>query len=480
MTLFLQYIQSQDKLMIGGYHPQLAFALITDHAKTGVAGNSTAEMFLNCVEGNNLDVAQATEYVNVVMDEILDYVESTRIDSPDITAFEIAGSKARIDTQTHTIRLRKPAGQSWTSETPVIETNGDTYVELKSGSLSSGSDRLVYRVTPYCPVTGILYNGQKDAKGGVYTGSGARLDSYHRNGQSVQRYYLLRCLRCQCRQIPLRHDHQRCRRDGENTITLNLPVKTDLTKLKPVITHMGKTVSILNGSTWEVISPDKTYDFSQPRQLRVTNEQYQLETDYTVTVTANPSSECDILSYSIGHATGVIDQENRTITIEVPYGTALNAQTPVVEVSEFAKVTGPSTLTFGQPLTYRVTAEDDNTTKDYRVTITETPAATGKSILSFSYGSISATISGTNITPERAVWYGCDGAEAQHRGFSVCDGLAAVGYRAEFYKSVQYTVTAQNKSQQVYTVTVKVADKPTDPPEKDKLYRIRNNILCVL
>ena len=33
------------------------------------------------------------------MDEILDYVENTRIDSPDITAFEIAGSKARIDTE---------------------------------------------------------------------------------------------------------------------------------------------------------------------------------------------------------------------------------------------------------------------------------------------------------------------------------------------------------------------------------------------
>ena len=106
------------------------------------------------------------------MDEILDYVENTRIDSPDITAFEIAGSKARIDTQTHTIRLRKPAGQSWTSETPVIETNGDTYAELKSGALSSGSDRLVYRVTPYCPVTGILYNGQRDTKGGVYTDLG--------------------------------------------------------------------------------------------------------------------------------------------------------------------------------------------------------------------------------------------------------------------------------------------------------------------
>lgn len=81
---------------------------------------------------------------------------------------------------------------------------------------------------------------------------------------------------------------------------------------------MGKTVSILNGSTWEVISPDETYDFSQPRQLRVTNEQYQLETDYTVTVTANRSSECDILSYSIGHAIGVIDRRTARLPLRFP------------------------------------------------------------------------------------------------------------------------------------------------------------------
>lgn len=473
-----RYIQNQTSIQVGGYHPQLAYALVRDTSKVGGTGDSSETIFLDCVESANYDVAQAMEYVNVVMDEILDYVENTRIDAPDITAFEIAGSKARIDTQTHTIRLRKPAGQSWTSETPVIETNGDTYAELKSGSLSSGSDRLVYRVTPYCPVTGILYNGQKDAKGGVYTDLGQDWTVIVETGNPYNDITSFGVYDANAGKYRYGTITNGADATEKNTIALNLPVKTDLTKLKPVITHMGKTVSILNGSTWEVISPDKTYDFSQPRQLRVTNEQYQLETDYTVTVTANPSSECDILSYSIGHATGVIDQENRTITIEVPYGTALNAQTPVVEVSEFAKVTGPSTLTFGQPLTYRVTAEDDNTTKDYRVTITETPAATGKSILSFSYGSISATISGTNITLN--VPFGTD-VTALKPSIEVSP-FATVSPQSDtaqdFTNPVQYTVTAQNKSQQVYTVTVKVADKPTDPPEKDKLYRIRNNILA--
>ena len=473
-----RYIQNQTSIQVGGYHPQLAYALVRDTSKVGGTGDSSETIFLDCVESANYDVAQATEYVNVVMDEILEYVENTRIDTPDITAFEIAGSKARIDTQTHTICLRKPAGQSWASETPVLETNGDTYAELKSGSLSSGSDRLVYRVTPYCPVTGILYNGQKDAKGGVYTDLGQDWKVIIETGNPCNDITSFGVYDANAGKYRYGTITNGADATEKNTITLNLPVKTDLTKLKPVITHMGKTVSILNGSTWEVISPDKTYDFSQPRQLRVTNEQYQLETDYTVTVTANPSSECDILSYSIGHATGVIDQENRTITIEVPYGTALNAQTPVVEVSEFAKVTGPSTLTFGQPLTYRVTAEDDNTTKDYRVTITETPAATGKSILSFSYGSISATISGTSITLN--VPFGTD-VTALKPSIEVSP-FATVSPQSDtaqdFTNPVQYTVTAQNKSQQVYTVTVKVADKPTDPPEKDKLYRIRNNILA--
>ena len=473
-----QYIQSQDKLMVGGYHPQLAFSLIKDNSKTGSSAISTAELFLNCVEGSNLDVTQATEYVNVVMDEILDYVESTRIDSPDITAFEIAGSKARIDAQTHTIRLRKPAGQSWTSETPIIETNGDTYAELKSGSLSSGSDRLVYRVTPYCPVTGILYNGQKDAKGGVYTDLGQDWTVIIETGNPYNDITSFGVYDANAGKYRYGTITNGADATEKNTITLNLPVNTDLTKLKPVITHMGKTVSILNGSTWEVISPDKTYDFSQPRQLRVTNEQYQLVTDYTVTVTAAPSSECEIVGYSIGHATGVIDQENGTITIEVPYGTALSTQNAVVETSEFATWTGPSALVFGQPLTYRVTAEDGKATKTYTVTIRETPAATGKSILSFSYGSISATISGTKIT--LTVPFGTD-VTALKPSITVSP-FATVSPQSDtaqdFTNPVQYTVTAQNKSQQVYTVTVKVAAKPTDPPEKDKLYRIRNNILA--
>ena len=473
-----QYIQSQNKLMVGGYHPQLAFSLIKDNSKTGSSAISTAELFLNCVEGNNLDVAQATEYVNVVMDEILDYVENTRIDSPDITAFEIAGSKARIDTQTHTIRLRKPAGQSWTSETPVIETNGDTYAELKSGSLSSGSDRLVYRVTPYCPVTGILYNGQKDAKGGVYTDLGQDWTVIIETGEPYNDITSFGVYDAGAGKYRYGTITNGADATEKNTITLNLPVGTDLTKLKPVITHMGKSVSILNGSTWEVISPDKTYDFSQPRQLRVTNEQYQLVTDYTVTVTAAPSSECEIVGYSIGHATGVIDQENGTITIEVPYGTALSTQNAVVETSEFATWTGPSALVFGQPLTYRVTAEDGKATKTYTVTIRETPAATGKSILSFSYGSISATISGTKIT--LTVPFGTD-VTALKPSITVSP-FATVSPQSDtaqdFTNPVQYTVTAQNKSQQVYTVTVRVAAKPTDPPEKDKLYCIRNNILA--
>lgn len=476
-----RYIQSQTSIQVGGYHPQLAYELVRDTSKVGGNGASSENIFLSCVESKNYDVTQATEYVNVVMDEILDYVENTRIDSPDITAFEIAGSKARIDTKTHTVRLRKPAGMSWGSETPVIETNGDTYAALKSGSLAT-SDRLVYRVTPYCPVTGTLYNGQRDTKGGVYTDLGqdwtVQIDIGNPyNDITSFGVYDAKAGKYRYGTITNAEDSS-----GQYTITLNLPVYTDLTKLKPVITHMGKTVSIQKtDGTWEEISQDQTYNFSQPRQLRVTNEQYQLETDYTVTVTANPSSECDILSYSIGHATGVIDQENRTISIEVPYGTALNAQAPVIEASEFAKVTGPSTLTFGTPLTYRVTAEDGSTTKDYRVTIRETPAATGKNILSFSYGSISATITGTKI--EMTVPFGTS-RKALKPSIEVSDFATvtpasgeAVDFTGSENSPVKYTVTAQDKTQQVYWVTVTEAAQPTDPPEKEKLYHIRDNIL---
>ena len=111
-----------------------------------------------------------------------------------------------------------------------------------------------------------------------------------------------------------------------------------------------------------------------------------------MTITAELSSECKILDYKIGYAEGEIDEQNHTVTIEVPYGTDLTKQTAEVTCSEFAENTiKPGSLAYNMDLTYVIKAENGATQK-YTVRIRQTAPATGKNILSFSYGSVSARI----------------------------------------------------------------------------------------
>ena len=96
----------------------------------------------------------------------------------------------------------------------------------------------------------------------------------------------------------------------------------------------------------------------------VYNSEYELETTYKVTVTAEVSAENDILSYKIGDAVGVIAGNN--IAIEIPYATDLASTKPEIEVSEFAAVTAkPAALQVGENR-YTVTAANGNK-QDYTV-----------------------------------------------------------------------------------------------------------------
>ena len=475
-------ILTQTELSVGGYHPQYGFMAQLKDTRGSSFTNTLSmneDVFLGLVVVCGLDVSQAEYYVNHVLDDVYDRISQERIDSPDFTSFEIAGSKARIDTEKHTITLNKPFNADWTAATPILTTNGHTEATLTRGSLKNGDDRLYYTVTPYCPLTGLLYNGQKDDRGGVYTDLSEKRWTVVINPgtpfNDVTSFGVYDAKMGKMRYGTIYNSDT----GVGGTITLNLPTYTDLKAIKPVVTSMGEFVSIQkDDGTWERLSESSTYDFSKERKIRVENATYDLKTEYTVTVTNNPSAECSILSYTIGYAEAKIDEAKKEINIEVPYGTDLTKAAPVVTTSDFASVSKPSSLAYDVPITYTVTAEDGKTAKTYTVRIKQTPAATGKSILSFSYGSISATISGTNITLN--VPFGTD-VTALKPSIEVSP-FATVSPQSDtvqnFTNPVQYTVTAQNKSQQVYTVTVKVADKPTDPPEKDKLYRIRNNILA--
>ena len=81
-----------------------------------------------------------------------------------------------------------------------------------------------------------------------------------------------------------------------------------------------------------------------------------------------------IKSYKIGAVSGTIDQEHKTIAIELPYGTSLYGVAATVEAyaNGGATITAPTPLAYDTPLGYKVSsayAEDGDV--DYTVTITE-------------------------------------------------------------------------------------------------------------
>ena len=160
----------------------------------------------------------------------------------------------------------------------------------------------------------------------------------------------------------------------------------------------------------------------------------------------------------------------KTVALTVPYGTDVTSLVPTithtgVSVSPASGV--PQDFT--NPVTYTVTAEN-STTQTYTVTVTVAlnPA---KAITAFSFNGLTPNVIGTvneaAKTVALTVPYGTDVTALvptiTHTGASVSPNT---GVTQNFTNPVIYTVTAEDGSTQIYTVTVTVAaEEPIiDPP----------------
>jgi PKD repeat protein len=81
-----------------------------------------------------------------------------------------------------------------------------------------------------------------------------------------------------------------------------------------------------------------------------------------------------ITSFVINGVAGVIDDEAGTIAVELPFGTAVTALEPVIEVAPNGVVDLTGAQDFTNPVDYTVAAENGETTKTYTVTVTIAPA----------------------------------------------------------------------------------------------------------
>lgn len=378
-----------------------------------------------------------------IVPEYLAYAEQCRIKEPVIDRVTIGGSVGRINTDTRTVTVKLPENVDHSKLTVEVEVGAGLTANSVAGSVAQGS--LAYQVTPYDPAYGTKYNALSATwRIVIETGEPDNLvTSFAVTTGGVTRYGKID--------------------ETNKTISLNLPEGTDLRAITPVVVHTGTAVTLegsaLDGST----SFDFTNSETSPLTLTVANSKFDLHTAYKVTITARKSSENYITSYKLGDAEGVINGNNIAITI--PYAMDLAAVKPEIAFSEFAALTAPDALKEGEN-TYTVTAED-GTEQVYTVTITRTPVATGRQILSFTYGAVAGTIDQVNGTISLVLPAGTGTTFAPTiRVSDFATVTPASGEAQDFSKSVQYKVKAQNGSTNTYTVTVTVSQEQVENPYK--------------
>ena len=411
--------------------------------------------------------------LDVVAPYWLDYVSSHVIETPAISYFTLAGSRGVIDSDARTVTVRMPSDTAWgTVPDPMIETSGEAKVTMIAGDFMSG--QVIYRVTPCDRATGTYYDGQNlEGSTGYNFGVDLGVDWNLIVEEGAPFTKVL--------SFTVKTEDGKSRKafvtdpaeESKGIITLNLPYGTDLSTVETVVDYAGEGYYFtVDGSR---VDAGSEIDFSRDVDLVVYNIAYDTSSVYTVNLTANKSSENDIISYRIGDSKGEIDGD--TVRITIPYAMDLSNAEAVVEVSEFAELTGkPARLSVGNN-EYVVTAEN-GASRTYTVIITRAAISEEKNILSFKYGGYSAEIdeSTSSITLELP-----NGLSVVFAPEIVVSEFATVspasGETRDFTNPVKYYVTAQDGSSKVYTVTVSVQSGPVYNPYKDRLAEVVNKII---
>ena len=172
------------------------------------------------------------------------------------------------------------------------------------------------------------------------------------------------------------------------------------------------------------------------------------------------SSAKQITSFTIPNQTGDTVTTNQNITIVMPYGTDVTNLTPAISVSANATISPASGTTedFTNPVAYTVTAQD-STTQVYTVTVNKT-LNSAKAVTSFDFDEFTPAVTGTvtenDHTIALTVPFGTNVTNLTPTVTVSPDATIspASGTAEDFTNPVAYTVTAQDSTTQVYTVTV--------------------------
>ena len=191
-----------------------------------------------------------------------------------------------------------------------------------------------------------------------------------------------------------------------------------------------------------------------------------------------------ILSFIVDTVDGTIDSENKTVRLDFPEGTDVTHLTPTITVSTYATIEPESGVAqdFTNPVYYTVTAMN-GTTAQYMVEAVVHDAENEKSILSFRFDALDKDGNIDEVARRIAFVLPAETDVTQLvPTIEVSEGATvepASGVAQDFTNPVSYTVTAQNGTTAVYTVTVNLEGGDVEPFGKTVLIKDFTGARCV-
>lgn len=256
--------------------------------------------------------------------------------------------------------------------------------------------------------------------------------------------------------------------ETNKTIKVTVPFGSALTSLVATFVQNGSKALV---GTTEQLSGVTANDFSSPLTL-VIQASDGTSASYTVTVSVALANAKAITAFSLGGATGTINQANLTIAVNLPFGTNLTNLIATfsttgtnVSVGSVTQTSGTTTNNFSNAVVYTVTAANGSK-QNYTVTVLVASARTS-TMASFSINAVLGLINETAKTIVVTLPFNTNVtalvATFAHTGNSVRVGTinGAVQTTAvtanNFTTTVDYFVIAADASFSRYTVTIALA-----------------------
>ena len=164
--------------------------------------------------------------------------------------------------------------------------------------------------------------------------------------------------------------------DEDETILVELPFgETKNSLIANFTTSDG--ASVLNGES-VLTSGSGAIDFTNPVTLTCLSRDESVSLDYVTTVTILENSEAQLLTFAIGAVTATIDEEAKTVTAELPFGSNLASQIATFTMSANATAqvgvtpitSAVTAVNYSAPVNLAIKSEDEVTTNIYIVTLT--------------------------------------------------------------------------------------------------------------